>query len=86
MDTSEKLLLLAVCDHNAQEDDEIEGTEATSFAPDVSAQLAVCTGETFSFSGDVSWWLHVRSDKTGQQGYVPSTCVVPLREDLTPQE
>ena len=86
---NKKLTLLAVCGHNVQEDDDLEAAhvEAINSAPNFSVQLEVHRGEKFQvLDQDLDWWLYVTSLKSGEKGYIPSTCVAPLKENLSAQE
>ena len=81
------LVVIAFNDHKPNEDDDLESEEAVDTAPDLSAQLSVESGEKFEVLGrDVDWWLYVKRVSDGEKGYIPSTCVVPLKDDLTNEE
>ena len=81
------LLVIAVSAHDPNQEDDLKTQEAVDTAPDVSAQLSVKRGEKFEVLGrDVDWWLYVKHIGSGEKGYIPSTCVVPLRDDLTNEE
>ncbi|XP_078381561.1 multidrug resistance-associated protein 1-like isoform X2 [Oculina patagonica] len=82
-----KLVVIAVSDHKPNEEDDLESQQAVDTAPDLSAQLSVTHGEKFEVLGrDVDWWLYVKHINSGEKGYIPSTCVVPLKDDLTNEE
>lgn len=81
------LLVIAVAAHDPNQDDDLKAQEAVDTAPDISAQLAVKRGEKFEVLGrDVDWWLYVKHLSSEEKGYIPSTCVVPLKDDLTTEE
>ena len=81
------LLLVAVSAHNPNVDDDLEAAEAVFTAPDISSQLPVKRGDKFEVLGrDVDWWLYVKNVENEEKGYIPSTCVVPLKDDLTNEE
>ena len=81
------LLVIAVCEHKPNYDDDLKTEEAVYTAPDLSAQLSVERGDKFDvFGGDVKWWLYVKHLGSGEKGYIPSTCVVPLKDDVTEEE
>ena len=81
------ITVIGVRIRNPREDDDLGATEAVSTAPDLSVQLEVHRGEKFEVQGrQVDWWLYGKSLKSGKQGYIPSVCVVPLRDDLTAKE
>ncbi|KAL9964378.1 hypothetical protein ACROYT_G028009 [Oculina patagonica] len=85
--TKKDLLVIAVSVHDPNQDDDLETQEAVDTAPDVSAQLSVKRGEKFEVLGrDVDWWLYVKHVGSGEKGYIPSTCVVPLKDDMTHEE
>ena len=87
MADEKSVTVLAVRFHNPKEDDDLEAAEAVNTAPDLSVQLEVHRGQKFQvLGGDVDWWLYVTSLKSGEKGYIPSTCVVPLKENLSAQE
>jgi len=81
------LLVVGIGVHKPNEEDDLESQQAVNTAPDVSAQLSVELGEKFEVLGrDVDWWLYAKSISSGEKGYIPSTCVVPLKDDLTNEE
>ena len=86
-DDKKDLLVVAVNEHKPKEEDDLETQQAVDTAPDLSAQLSVAHGEKFELLGrDVDWWLYVKKVSSGEKGYIPSTCVVPLKDDLTNEE
>lgn len=81
------LLVVAVQKHKPNEEDDLDSEQAVNTSPDVAAQLSVEIGEKFEVLGrDVDWWLYVKQVSSGEKGYIPSTCVVPLKDDLTQEE
>ena len=81
------LIVVAVQIHKPNEEDDLEAEETVNTSPDVSAQLSVEIGEKFEIRGrNVDWWLYVKKVDSGEKGYIPSTCVVPLKDDLTQEE
>jgi len=81
------LLVIGISVHRPNEEDDLESQQAVDTAPDVSAQLSVALGEKYEVLGkDVDWWLYVKCISSGEKGYIPSTCVVPLKDDLTHEE
>lgn len=85
--TKKDLLVIAVTAHDPYQDDHLKAQEVVDTAPDVSAQLSVKRKEKFEVLGrNVGWWLYVRRVDNEEKGYIPSTCVVPLKDDLTHEE
>ena len=81
------LLVVAVSSHDPNQDDDLKAVEAVFTAPDISAQLPVKRGDKFEVLGrEVNWWLYVKHLESEKKGYIPSTCVVPLKDDLTNEE
>ena len=81
------LLVIAVSTHDPNQDDDLKAQEAVDTAPDVSVQLSVKRKEKFEVLGrNVDWWLYVKRVNSEDKGYIPSTCVVPLKDDLTHEE
>lgn len=81
------LFVVAVQKHKPNEEDDLESEQAVNTSPDVAAQLSVEIGEKFEVLGrDVDWWLYVKHVGSGEKGYIPSTCVVPLKDNLTQEE
>ena len=68
----------------SQTDDNILTQEQLNNAPDAKAQLSFYKGQCFEIltKNIKSWWLYVRCVASEREGFVPSTCVVPLKEDL----
>jgi len=85
MEEDKNLLVIAVTEHLPKEDDDLQAEEAA--APELSAQLLVKNRDKFEVLGrDVDWWLYVKNLESEEKGYIPSTCVVPLKDDLTHEE
>ena len=87
MANKNKLLVIALSDYDPHKNDIPPHEEAIQTAPDASVQLSFKCGEKFEVAeGDLNWWLFVKSLKTEKQGYIPSTLVAPIKENLTEQE
>ena len=87
--TKSELIVLAVKSYNPIENDITDNLakENTEFEPQLSEQLIVKKGNRFTVKrGSVDWWLYVKSDESQNWGFIPSTHVVPLKRDLTPEE
>lgn len=85
MEEDKNLLVIAVKEHLPKEDNDLQAEEAV--APELSAQLLVKNRDKFEvLGGIVDWWLYVKNIKSEEKGYIPSTCVVPLKDDLTDEE
>ncbi|XP_029207815.1 multidrug resistance-associated protein 1-like [Acropora millepora] len=81
------LVVIAVNEHKRDVDDDKKTEEAVSTAPDASSQLTVGKGDKFDvLGGDVDWWLYVKRFGGEEKGYIPSSCVVPLKDDLTDKQ
>ena len=86
-DTEKGLRVVAVSAHDPHQVDDHEQDEAALTAPDVASQLPVKTADTFeAFGRDVNWWLYVTHLESGKKGYIPSTCVVPVKDDSANEE
>ncbi len=86
-DTSQKAPthVVALYDHLPTEDDIFNENEPSYITPDANVQLATKKGEIFEVTGDLDWWLFVKSQD--QTGYVPSYLMVPVKYDqLTADE
>ena len=88
MEGDKNLLVIAVTEHLPKEDDDLQAEEAEeAVAPELSAQLLVKNRDKFEVLGDiVDWWLYVKNIESEEKGYIPITCVVPLKDDLTDEE
>lgn len=53
-------------------------------APNVQNQIFFRKGQCFEIlTKSVNcWWLYVRCPSSRKEGFIPSVCVIPLREDL----
>ena len=83
------LQVLSLFDYDPEEVDDIETDhDPTSGAePEVLRQLTVREGQRFQvLSQELDWWLHVRSFVTQDEGFIPSTCLAPLKKDLTVEQ
>ncbi|XP_022801995.1 multidrug resistance-associated protein 1-like [Stylophora pistillata] len=86
-ETKKDLLVIAVTAHDPNQEDDLKAQEAMDTAPDVSVQLSIMRKEKFEVLGrNVGWWLYVKRVDKEEKGYIPSTCVVPLKDDLTHEE
>ena len=76
------LLVVAVQKHKPKEEDDLGSEQAMNTSPGVAAQLSVEIGEKFEVLGrDVDCWLYEKHVGSGEESYIPSTCV-----DLTQEE
>ncbi|XP_015764590.1 PREDICTED: multidrug resistance-associated protein 1-like [Acropora digitifera] len=86
-ETLKVLKVVAVSVHDPHHVDDSEHDDAALTAPDIASQLPVKTGDTFEvFGRDVNWWLYVKHLESEKKGYIPSTCVVPMKEDAANEE
>ena len=86
-ETLKVLKVVAVSVHDPHHVDDSEHDDAALTAPDIASQLSVKTGDTFEvFGRDVNWWLYVKHLESEKKGYIPSTCVVPMKEDAANEE
>ena len=77
--------IVALYDHTPTQDDTFNENEPSYVTPDTNVQLLIKKGEIFEVTGEVDWWLFVKSQD--QSGYVPSYLTVPVKYDqLTPDE
>ena len=53
-------------------------------APNVQNQIFFRKGQCFEIltKSVKCWWLYVRCPSSRKEGFIPSVCVIPLREDL----
>ncbi|XP_048588406.1 multidrug resistance-associated protein 1 [Nematostella vectensis] len=80
------LLIIALCDYDPTGNSGPAIDEAVSSAPGKAFQLLFTRGQLFNVVGGkaLGWWLFVRG--VNDEGYVPSTCFVPLQREMTKQE
>ncbi|CAH3177882.1 unnamed protein product [Porites lobata] len=82
----QKVRVIAVEDFDPfQHDNSILTYELVKDAPKREAQLSFHKGQCFEIltKNVKSWWLYVRCTTSGsEEGFIPSTFVVPLKEDL----
>ena len=82
----QKVRVIAVEDFDPlQHDNGILMYELVKDAPKREAQLSFHKGQCFEIltKNVKSWWLYVRCTTSGsEEGFIPSTFVVPLKEDL----
>ena len=77
--------VVALYDHLPTKDDTFNENEPSYVAPDANVQLTMKKGEIFEVTGEIDWWLFVKSRE--ESGYVPSYLMVPVKYDkLTPDE
>ena len=76
--------VVAILDFDPSKANGILTQECHEYAPVVHAQLPLCKGQCFEIltKNVKSWWLYVRCVSSEKEGFIPSICVVPLREDL----
>ena len=82
--TANKLKAVAIHDFDPSQSDGILTKDYLENAPHTQAQLPFHKGQCFEIltKNVKSWWLYVRCVSTEKEGFIPSICVVPLREDL----
>lgn len=81
------LVVIAVSEHKPRNENDEAKEEVVDAAPDVSSQLVVKKGDKFDLlGGDLDWWLYVKQFGGEEKGYIPSYCVVPLKDDLTDEQ
>ena len=66
--------------------DDPEEEEAAQTAPEQSVQLLAKRGKKFVVLGPVGWWLYVKRFDSDETGYIPSTHVAPITDDLSCEE
>jgi hypothetical protein len=77
--------IVALYDHFPTEDDLFNLNEPSYVTPDTNVQLPMKKGQIFELTGEVDWWLFVKSQD--QTGYIPSYLTVPIEYDqLTADE
>ena len=81
-----KVRVVAVQDFDpSQPNDSIFTQELVKDAPEAQVQLSFHKGQCFEVltKNIKGWWLYVRCVSSDQEeGFIPSICVVPLKEDL----
>ena len=80
-----KVKVVAVCDFDPSQNHEaIVTQEQLKDAPDVQTLLSFNKGKCFEIltKNIKSCWLYVRCLSSENEGFIPSMCVVPLKEDL----
>ena len=83
--TSKKVKVVAIYDFDpSQTDGNILTEDCLKDTPTAEAQLLFHKGQCFEIltKNIKSWWLYVRCVSSQKEGFIPSFCVVPLREDL----
>ena len=80
-----RVKVVAIYDFDpSQTDDGILTQEQLKDAPNAQSQLPFHKGQHFEIltKNIKSWWLYVRCVSSEEEGFIPSICVVPLKEDL----
>lgn len=85
-DKTHDLVVVVLRSYYPEIDDEMEEEEAAKTAPEQSVQLLAKRGKKFVVLGPVSWWLYVRKFGEDTTGYIPSTHVAPITDDLSCEE
>ena len=81
---SKKVKVVAVDGFDPSHADGILTQDCLENAPGTQAQLPFHKGQCFEILTKKikSYWLYVRCISSQKEGFIPSICVVPLREDL----
>lgn len=77
--------VVAICNFDPLENnDSFLTQEQLKDAPNVQNQIFFRKGQCFEIlTKSVNcWWLYVRCPSSRKEGFIPSVCVIPLREDL----
>ena len=78
------LQVFSLFDYKPDKDNEVPNTSTTETS---RKSLTVFKGQRFEVLNDeIDWWLVVRSLATQEEGFIPSTCVAPLKRDLTDKQ
>ena len=81
------LLLVAIRDYDPALGYEGLTPEASRSAPDVSVQLTFHKGQCFCvFGNQLGWWIHVKALDTQTVGFIPSSHVVPVKNNVKREE
>ena len=85
---SKKLKVVAIDDFDPSNTVGVLTQDCLQNAPIAQAQLLFCKGQCFEIltTNIKSWWLYVRCVSSQKEGFIPSICVVPLREDLNDEK
>ena len=81
---SKKVRVVAIYDFDTSHTVGVLTQDCLENAPTAQAQLSFYKGQCFEIltRNIKSWWLYVRCVSSQKEGFIPSICVVPLREDL----
>ena len=81
----EKVKVVAIYDFDPSSTVDILTQDCLKNAPTAQAQLPFYKGQCFEIltRNVKSWWLYVRCVSSQKEGFIPSICVVPLRNDLS---
>lgn len=81
---SKKVKVVAIDDFDPSQTDGVLTQDCLKNAPTAQAQLQCQRGQCFVIltKNVKSWWLYVRCVSSQNEGFIPSICVVPLRDDL----
>ena len=82
--TAKKVRVVAIHDFDPLQADAILTQDCLKNPPSIQAQLPLSRGQCLEIltKNIKSWWLYVRCVFSEKEGFIPSTCVVPLREDV----
>ena len=82
--TAKKVRVVAIHDFDPLQADAILTQDCLKNPPSIQAQLPLSRGQCLEIltKNVKSWWLYVRCVFSEKEGFIPSTCVVPLREDV----
>ena len=82
-DKSHDLVVIVLRSYYPELNDDLETEELTQTAPEQSVQLLAKRGKKFVVLGPVGWWLYVKRFGEDETGYIPSTHVAPITDDLS---
>ena len=82
---SKKVKVVAIYDFDPSNSVGVLTKDCLENAPTTQAQLPFCKGQCFEIltRNVKSWWLYVRCLSSQKEGFIPSICVVPLRDGLS---
>ena len=83
---SHDLVVIVLRSYYPELADDPEEEEAAQTAPEQSVQLLAKRGKKFVVLGPVGWWLYVKRFDSDETGYIPSTHVAPITDDLSCEE
>ena len=81
---AKKVRVVAIHDFDPRQADAILTQDCLKNPPNIQAQLPLSRGQCLEIltKNVKSWWLYVRCVFSEKEGFIPSICVVPLREDV----